>query len=95
MLLMPPDKADPKNKAMIDALMDVAERDRTRRGWSFWLTVAAASLVALWGVRYDFLPGSLRLALAVLGGVGLLLVLVFLSTKAIGRGFYAGPDWWL
>jgi hypothetical protein len=94
MLLLPPDKVDPKSKLMIDALVDVSERDRSRRAWSFWLTVAGASLVALWCVRYDFLPNFLRLGLAVVGGAGLLLFLVFLSTKPFGRGYYAGPAWW-
>jgi hypothetical protein len=92
--MLPPVNIDPKNKAMIDALMDVTERDRSRRAWSFWLTVGGASLVVLWCVRYEFLPNLVRLVLAVVGGLGLLLFLFFLSTKPFGRGYYAGPAWW-
>ena len=94
MLLLPPDEVDPESKMMIDALVDVSDRERSRRAWSFWLTVAGVSLLALWCVRYDFLPNIVRLGLAVVGGVGLLLFLAFLSTKPFGRGFYAGPAWW-
>jgi hypothetical protein len=94
MLLLPPDKVDPKSKLMIDALVDASEDERSRRAWSFWLTVAGLSLVALWCVRYDVLPNVLRLALALVGGIGLLLFLVFLSMKPFGRGYYAGPTWW-
>ena len=94
MLLLPPDKVDPKNKAMIDALVDVSERERSRRAWSFWLTVGGISLIALWCVRYDFFPNAIRIALACVGGLGLLGLLVFLSTKPFGRGYYAGPAWW-
>jgi hypothetical protein len=93
-MLLPPDMADAKSKEMIDALGEVTERERSRRAWSFWLTVAAVSLVALWAVRYEWLPTFLRLALAIVGGLGLLLFLVFLSTKPFGRGYYAGPQWW-
>jgi len=93
-MLPPVHNIGPKNKAMIDALMDVTERERSRRAWSFWLTVGGVSLALLWCVRYEFLPNAVRLAIAVVGGVGLLLFLVFLSTKPFGRGYYAGPTWW-
>lgn len=79
---------------MIDALIDADERRRDRRGWSFWLTVLALSLAAGWACRYDAIPGSIRIALAVLGAIGALLFLAFLSTKPFGRGFYNGPEWW-
>ena len=93
-MLLPPDMIDPKNKAMIDALMDVTERERSRRAWSFWLAICAISLGALWCVRYEFLPNVIRLLLAILGAFGGLLFLVFLSTKPFGRSFYSGPSWW-
>ena len=92
--LPPPVDIDPKTKAMIDALVEVSERERSRRAWSFWLFIAAVSLAALWTVRYEVIPDVIRLALAVIGGVGLLLFLAFLSTKPFGRGYYAGPAWW-
>ena len=86
---------NPKDKAMIDALLDVTERERSRRAWRFWIFVAAVSVAAAYLARYEFLPGLLRVALAVLGGLGIVLFLVFLSTKPFGRGYYAGPSWWL
>jgi hypothetical protein len=92
--VLPSPNIDPKNKAMMDAYLEVRDRDRSRRAWQFWLFVAAISLSALWLVRYDWIPQYVRLTLAALGGVGLLLFLVFLSTKPFGRGYYAGPSWW-
>ena len=85
----------PKDKALTDSVSDVAEREKSRRAWRFWLAVAAMSVAAMYLVRYDFLPGLLRIALAALGGLGLLLFLVFLSTKPFGRNYYAGPSWWI
>jgi len=85
---------DPKNKAMIDAYLEVRDRDRGRRAWQFWLWVAAASFGALWLVRYEWIPQYVRLGFAVTGGIGLLGFLAFLSAKPFGRDFYAGPSWW-
>ena len=93
---------DPADKATIDAVIEVNERARAVRAWRFWMVVALSSLAALWCVRYDALSDVVRLALAILGGVGLLLFLVFISTKRYGRGWWAGPDfsalfsgcWW-
>jgi hypothetical protein len=93
-MMPPPVNIDPKDKAMIDALVEVSERARSRRAWSFWLFVAGFSLAALWCVRYEAIPNLIRLVLAAVGGLGLLLFLVFLSTKPFGRGYYAGPAWW-
>jgi hypothetical protein len=88
-------KITPKNKALIDSVIDVKEREKSRRAWRFWLVVAAASVGAMYLVRYEFLPGLLRIALVVVGGLGFLLFLVFLSTKPFGRNYYAGPSWWI
>ena len=84
----------PENKAMVDAFVDVRERERSHRAWHFWLVVGAASVVALYAVRFEFLPFGVRVALVAIGGLGFLLFLVFLSTKSFGRNFYAGPSWW-
>ena len=92
--MLPPPKMDPRNKAMIDAYLDVRDNHRSRRAWQFWLFVGAVSIGGLWLVRYEWVPQYVRLGLAILGGLGLLLVLGFLSTKSIGRGYYAGPSWW-
>ncbi len=94
MILPPPVEIDPKDKAMIDALVESRERERSRRAWSFWLCVGAASFAALWCVRYEFIPFAVRVALVAVGGLGMLLFLAFLSTKPFGRGYYAGPAWW-
>ena len=85
---------DPKNKAMIDAIVDVRERERSHRAWHYWLVVGVGSFGALYAVRFEFLPFGVRVAFVALGGIGLLLFLVFLSTKWFGRNFYAGPSWW-
>jgi hypothetical protein len=92
-VLRPP-QIDPKNKAMIDAYLEVEGRYRSRKAWQFWLFVAATSIAALYLVRYEWLPQVVRLGLAIVGGIGLLLFLAFLSTKPFGRGYYAGPSWW-
>ncbi len=84
----------PKDKALIDALVDVTERERSARAWRFWIFVAVASAIAANVSTYDALPWFIRLALALLAGLGILLFLVFLSTKPFGRGYYAGPSWW-
>ena len=94
MLLLPPDKPDPMGKAMVDAYLESKADARSKRAWSFWLTVGALSVGALWCVRYDFFPNVVRVSLALVGGLGLLLFLGFLSTKPFGRGYYAGPEWW-
>jgi hypothetical protein len=85
----------PEKKAMIDAFVDVRERERSHRAWRFWLAVATASVAALYAVRFEALPFGIRVALVAIGAVGLPLFLVFLSTKSFGRDFYAGPSWWL
>jgi hypothetical protein len=92
--VLPPTNIDPKNKAMIDAYIDVVERDRSKRAWQFWLFVAAASVAGLYLVRFEWLHQYVRLALAIVGVIGLLLFLAFLSTKPFGRAYYAGPSWW-
>src|SRR5690242_20094473 len=56
-----PVNIDPNDKAMIDALVEVSERQKSRRAWSFWLFVGGASLAALWCARYDFIPDLVRL----------------------------------
>jgi hypothetical protein len=85
----------PKDKTLIDSVIDVTEREKSRCAWRFWLAVAAVSVAAMYLVRYEFLPGLLRIALTAAGGLGFLLFLVFLSTKPFGRNFYAGPSWWI
>jgi hypothetical protein len=93
--VLPSPHIDPKNKAMIDAYLEVRDRDRSRRAWQFWLFVAAVSVGALWLVRYEWIPQYVRLSLAVLGGLGLLLVLVFpppsLSAAATMQAPPGGP----
>ncbi len=84
----------PKDRAMIDAVVEVNQRARDRRGWwragiTALLSVGALLLVPMEGL----LPQSLRLALAVAGILGLLGVFFFLSTKPVGRSDTSGFPW--
>jgi hypothetical protein len=86
---------DPKDKALIDTVLESEKRDREGRGWRFWLFVAATSVVLVYFATFDVLPGPARVVLAAMGGIGALLFLWFLATKPLGRDFYNGPSWWL
>jgi hypothetical protein len=81
-----------KDRAMIDALVEVNERARNRRSWRRAAITAVLSIGALLLVPMEtVLPQSLRLALAIAGILGLLGVLFFLSTRSVGR---SGSSWW-
>jgi hypothetical protein len=84
---------DPKGKLMIDAVLDSKQQRRDRRGWTFWITVLGMSLAAGCAYRIESLPYFFRIALAVLGAIGAILFLAFLSSKPLGRDFYNGPEW--
>jgi hypothetical protein len=83
----------PKDRAMIDAVIEVNERERKRQGWRRALTIAGISLVALVAVRLEALPSVVRAGLAVGGLIGMLGFLVFLSTKPFGRSNFSGSFW--
>jgi hypothetical protein len=86
---------DPHNKAVIDALVDAEQRQRTRRGWIIWLVVLALSLTSLYLFNHDLVSGWIGTALAIGGVVGILLFLVFLSTKPFGHSDSSYRWWWL
>jgi len=94
MLLLPPDNIDPKNKAMVDGLVDAEERKRSRRRWLTWLTVLGLSLAVLYAFNHGLISGMVGNVLAVAGIVGVFLFLVFLSTKPFGRGDTSIRWWW-
>jgi len=84
---------NPSDRAMLDAVLEVNERERNRQGWRRALTVAAISLVALLTVRLEAFPPVVRLGFAVLEAIGMVAFLVFLSTKPFGRSDYSGVFW--
>jgi uncharacterized membrane protein YkvI len=85
---------DPESKSAIDALVAFEQRRSDRRAWSFWLAVAVLSVIAALASRIQSLPELLQAGFLIVGVVGLLLFLAFLSTKPFGRDFYNGPEWW-
>jgi uncharacterized membrane protein len=86
---------DPKDKALIDTVLEIEKKERDHRGWRFWLFVAALSVVLVYFATFDVLPGLARIVLAAMGGIGALLFVCFLFAKPFGRDFYNGPGWWL
>lgn len=54
-MLLPPDLADPRSKAMIDAYIEVRQRHRAHRAWRMWLLVFGASIAALWLAQYEWI----------------------------------------
>lgn len=83
---------NPRDKLMLDALMEVSERDRARRQWRFWLSVFALSCIAWLVVYQEIFTGWLQLSLVIFGAMGFFCFLAFLSTKPWGRGW---NPWWL
>jgi hypothetical protein len=75
---------DPKARLVVDAVAESDANRRDHRGWIVWLSVAMLSVLALWATQVEVLPGGLRFALAILGGIGGVLFLAFLSTKTFG-----------
>ena len=85
---------DPKDRTRLDALIESTERERSRRHWRIWLVVALASLGLLISAQIDLLPPYLQLAMVIAACVGLLLFLVFLSTKPYGHWDTSWFWWW-
>ena len=81
-----------RDQLMLDALIEVSERDRARRQCWYWLSVFVLSCVAWFIVYQEIFNGWIQLSLAILGALGHLCFLVFLSTKPWGRGWNL---WWL
>jgi hypothetical protein len=94
-MLPPPVNIDPRQKDMIDALVDAQERKRAGRQWVTWLTVLAVSLAGLYAFNHGFVSGWLGNTLAIVGIVGIFLFLAFLSTLPFGRGDSSFKWWWL
>ena len=83
---------NPKDQAGIDAIVNVAERERSLRWWRIWLLVAALSLGAVCLAAFAVLPGIARIGLFVAGALGIFLFFFFLSTKEpYGQSDFAGP----
>jgi hypothetical protein len=88
-------RIDPRDAAHLDAMIDSTRRKKSRRTWPVWLIVAVTSLGLILLAQFDSIHLYLRATMAVTGLVGLLLFLVFLSTKPYGRGNSSGFwGWW-
>jgi hypothetical protein len=89
---------DSRDQAMIDTHLELTARSKSQRAWVFWIVVATVSVAAIYAATLDTLGDTLRLTLVIGGCIGFLLFIVFLSTKAIGSGYWNGPDigwpWW-
>ena len=84
---------DPKDKLMLDALMDVSEQHRSRRQWWCWALVFVLSCIA-WVIAYEeIFTGWLQLSLVIFGAIGFLGFLVFLSAKPFGRNWDSWSSW--
>lgn len=76
---------NPRDILMLDALIEVSERERTRRQWWYWSGLFTLSCVA-WFIAYlEIFTGLVQLGLVIFGAIGILCFLVFLSTKPFGR----------
>jgi len=78
---------------MLDALFEVQQRERERQGWRRALTVGALGVGALLLAPIGAMPKFIALALALVGSLGLLAFLIFLSTKSFGRSDFSGSFW--
>jgi len=85
---------NPRDKLMLDALIDVSERDRSRRQWWIWSIIFALSCVAWFVVYQEVFAGWMQLSLVILGTLGILCFLIFLSTKPFGHGWDLWWSWW-
>jgi hypothetical protein len=66
-----------RDKTRLDALADSTQRQRSRRAWCVWLVVAVTSLGIILLGQYDAIPPYVRVAMAVIGSLGLLLLVAF------------------
>jgi len=75
------------DKIMLDALVDVTARERgarlSRMGWYFFV----AGLLLAGVVFIEFLPGWLRIASLVAGGLCMVTSLVLFATTEFGKAF--------
>ena len=76
---------NPRDKAMMDAAIEVMERHIASRSWVRWCNVAVMSLGIGLLVFLEILPGWLKIVFAAISVVGFLLFLIFLSTTQIGK----------
>jgi hypothetical protein len=93
--VLPPVNIDPRQKAMVDALIDAQERKRSSRRWGIWLAVLGASLASLYAFNHGFITGWFGNIVAITGIIGVFLFLAFLSTLPFGRGESSFKWWWL
>ena len=76
---------DPKDKQVIDIVVDDESNRKSVRSWIVWIIVLVISLCALYLVNHDYVTGILGKTLAVSGILGVFLFIAFLSTKPFGR----------
>ena len=93
--MMPPEvHIRPSSKAAMDVAFEVEQRKRSTRSWIVWLSVLAASLVALYLFNHDLISGWPGQGLAIAGIIGVFLFLAYLSTKWYGQSPSSFRWWW-
>jgi hypothetical protein len=85
---------DPRDKALIDFVVDEDQRKSSRRGWKIWLPELVLSLICLYAFNHDFVSGWFGTVLGVGGAIGVFLFLAFPSTKPFGHSDFSFRWWW-
>ncbi len=75
----------PRDKAMMDAVIEVTERHQAARSRIRWFVVAVASVGIGLLVFTESLPWWLRMTFAAISVLGFLVFLIYLSTTQIGK----------
>ena len=81
---------NPRDKAMMDAVIEVTERHNAARSWLRWCVVGVVSVCIGLLVFVEIWPGWLKIVFAAISIVGFLLFLIFLSTTQIGKDIADG-----
>ena len=76
---------NPRDKAMMDAMIYITERHNTTRFWIRWCVVALVSVGIGLLVFVESLPGWLRIGCVVVSTIGILLFLIVASTTRFGK----------
>jgi hypothetical protein len=85
---------NPRDKILIDAVLDVSYREDARRAAVKGSLIGIAGIASMLLVYIEWLPGWLRITLLICGGIAVLVSLVSLSRTELGKqiadGFRGG-----